>query len=59
MTKDELIEFLYNTAKEYLINTECPMDQNNTNECNMECINCWDDFIKNRYKTFKKEDDVV
>lgn len=46
-------------AKNYLINTECPIDLNNANKCNMDCIDCWDDFIKNRYKNFKKEDGVV
>jgi len=60
MTKDELIEFLYKIAKYNLAANECPADSDKIDKCStMNCIDCWNDFIKNRYKNFKKEDDVV
>lgn len=60
----ELIQALYSICKGYLVPHRCPFDKGSiicleNRDGYRNCSECWDKFIKERYKEFFKEEDVV
>lgn len=61
IAEKKLIQYFYNLYKNDCITLNCPPDKTN---CSFKdkpgrCEKCWKGFIKERYKEFFKEEDIV